>query len=206
MSDIDSPATTQRLFIAITLAESVRLQIASLSDALQKGSKFTGARVSWTSPSTFHLTLRFLGDTPESRIPSLCVALKGIAERHSPFPLKARELGVFPHWGRPRVIWVGMHGKKGEPESLQSEIERIVQRYGFEPENKPYHAHLTLGRIRSSKAIRPLQSIVESHGKFKSDPFTVESFELFSSVLHPDGARHIRLESFKLSQQASADI
>jgi 2'-5' RNA ligase len=189
----------QRLFIALALPDEIKRSLARLSENLQKGIRFTPCRLSWVSAETMHLTLRFLGAIDRSRIEGLSAELRAIAARHGPIRMRARQLEVIPHWRRPRVLWVGVHGG-GALEALHGEIEAMAARGGIERSDAPFHPHLTLARFKSSRAIAAARGVVEAHRGFRTEDFEIGAVTLFRSELRPEGARHEALERARLEK------
>jgi 2'-5' RNA ligase len=128
-----------RTFIAIDLDIGLKKSLAALVDELRP----LAGNVRWVNVSGMHLTLKFLGEIQEESAAGIGSVLDEISRRHRPFPLVLKGTGVFSQGRKnPRVFWVG-----AEPVmdlmSLQEEIERGMERLGFEREKRPYHPHLT---------------------------------------------------------------
>jgi len=161
---------------------------------------FTPCRLSWTSPETLHLTLRFLGPSLPEQAEALAAALDEIARPESPLRLKARDLDVFPDWRHPRVLWVGVEGRGDRLRVLQGEIESLAVRLGYRPEKNAFHPHLTLGRFRSLRGIVAARKVVLAHGRFPPVRFHADRIILYRSELSPAGARHYRLHEAPLGE------
>lgn len=188
-----------RLFIAIPLPGRVRAELERLSSDLQKAFQFTKCEPSWASPETFHLTLRFLGDTPESKIESLASDLRSAIAKREPPQLRAYGLDVFPDFQRPKVLWTGMMERTDGLEPLQHEIERIAVSQGFDPERNDYLPHLTLARFRRARGTNVVRGIVQSHQGFRGSPFTAAEVILYQSHLGRSGVSHEPLQRFAFS-------
>ena len=137
-----------------------------------------------------HLTIKFLGEQPAGRESEIAVALAGVAARARPFGLSVNGLGAFPDARRPRVLWAGL-----EPvpalELLQHDVERTLAELGFEPEARPFHPHLTLGRAKAGArrdAFAGLEALLTRH--VVRDAFAVENLVLMESRLTPAGAEY----------------
>lgn len=175
-------------------------QVGGLIENLQKGMQFTPCRPSWVRPEAIHLTLRFLGDTEARRIESLTTGLAAIAARHAPIRMRVRELGVFPHWRRPRVLWVGVHARGEALGPLHEEIEAMAGAMGYEPARGEFSPHLTLARFKSGKGISEAQRVVSGHHDFRSEDGTIDRLTLYESKLRPEGARHAAVGRFVFSR------
>ena len=151
--------------------------------------------ITWGKSENLHLTLKFLGDTPESKIPELqqvvAKAVKGI----EPFVINLRGFGVFPDKRAPRTLWTGIEGNTDILVNLAKEIESKVKSLGFPPEGKPFRPHLTLARIKKNQ--RVLGQAIEK-ARVLADPFVfgrllVEQVCLFESELRPTGSVYTKL-------------
>lgn len=177
--------STIRAFIAIDLSDEAKAVLADVSGAL--ASQTPQGVVKWVEPHRMHLTLRFLGNTPLDRLDELTDALDEAAQTHAPFTLRLDALGCFPNERRPRVVWVGVEGDLAQAEALRAAIEERVRLLGWEPEEKPFRPHLTLGRVKDRKATIDLpwgQGVAPAN-------ITVEEVVLFESQLRRSGPRYI---------------
>jgi len=174
-----------RTFLAIDLPDEVEAAIARLQQPLRE---LPGIKLS--RPEQCHLTLKFLGEIDESRADELRVALREV--RHATFELRLTRLGVFPDTRRPRVIWLGV----SESVELQALARSVDQATNVIALDKPFVAHLTLARIKESRA--PLASDVLAAAA-PPCAFTVRDFVLFRSLLGREGALHEVIERFPLA-------
>ena len=180
---------TIRAFIAIDLPADVKRALGDVAAALAAG--VPRGAVHWVRPEQIHLTLRFLGDTPIDRLPALAAALDDVAGRHTPFALRLTAAGCFPNARRPRVVWVGLGGEEAALAALVADLNAALAALGLPPEDKPFHAHLTLGRVRDNRAApnMPLAADVPAL------PVPVAALRLMQSDLRPDGpvytVRHV---------------
>lgn len=133
-----------RLFIAVPVADNVRERAREVISALRP----SGADVKWVEPENLHLTLAFLGATPPEKLPGVLEALARAASR-PPFDVVFGPVGAFPSLKDPRVLWLAI--EKGA-EGL-TELARALP----SQEERPFSAHLTIGRVRSRKNIDRLE-------------------------------------------------
>lgn len=174
-----------RLFVAIPLPDEVKRHMVELQGEVQ------GVR--WVPTEQMHLTLRFLGDTGEATLQRLCDELVAVA--FAPFTFDAAGTGCFPSRKKPRVLWAGVSAGE-ELTRLQHEIEQRVQALGFEPENKPFHPHITLGRCKAADPGH-VSRFLDRNRDRQLGSVAVTSFSLFSSTLGRQGARHTELRVFE---------
>ncbi|MGH2615618.1 MAG: RNA 2',3'-cyclic phosphodiesterase [Thermomicrobiales bacterium] len=193
--------------MAVPLPEDVKSLVGDEIAALKQ----EGWPVRWVQPETTHLTLHFLGETALERAELLRLALPEVVAAHAPFELRTAALGVFPHFRRPRVLWLGLHGPVHRLETLQEAIGRAVQELGFAVGDEPYHPHITLGRVRNDDGervrLRDLPDAVKrrfvdhASGAAVAPPSAavpVREVQLIRSHLGKDGARHEPIAAFPL--------
>ncbi|WP_207537335.1 RNA 2',3'-cyclic phosphodiesterase [Sabulicella rubraurantiaca] len=165
-----------RLFVALDLPEDVRDGLAGLAGGLP------GMR--WVPPANYHLTLRFIGETPAHRAEEVDEALAAI--RAKPFELRLAGLGTFEKAGRVHSLHVTAERTPGLSH-LQSKIETALQRAGFPAEKRRFAPHVTLGRAEAVP-VPKLVDFLQTHSLFRCEPVTVEHFTLFSSQLGKEQA------------------
>ena len=175
-----------RLFVAIDLPEDVKAQLASLSFGVP------GAR--WTDDEQLHLTLRFIGDADQFLYEEIRRSLAEI--QFDIFDLALEGVGHFPAKGKPQVLWVGL--EKNEPLlQLQKLVDRVVQQAGVAPDGYKFSAHITLARLKDTPMSRVTDYLIE-HMNFKTEPFEITEFHLYSSVLTSKGSIYEVEETYEL--------
>ncbi|HSJ98091.1 MAG TPA: RNA 2',3'-cyclic phosphodiesterase [Myxococcota bacterium] len=185
-----------RTFFALEIGEEARRAAAALVERL-RADPGCGA-VRWTRPEAFHVTLRFLGPTPAERVPALAAAVRAQAAGIAPFALALEAVGAFPDERRPRVVFVAL--EPHEPvAALAAGVERGVVAAGFPPEARPFHAHLTLGRVRE----RRRRVRLPASERPAPARFPVDSAVLFRSDPSPAGSTYTPLERIALGGVAS---
>lgn len=187
----------QRLFVALDLPAEAKAALAATMGQLQS---VIPAGVRWVNPAGIHLTLRFLGDTEAGWVTPLLAALREMAAAGDmmPFPLHLDGLGVFPNYREPRGIYAGMGGDLDSLAQAQRQVEQAIVRLGFPQEKRPFHPHLTLGRVRDSVAPavrRQIGDTIARQAAALSPEYTWEAREihLIRSNLTPQGAVYTTL-------------
>jgi 2'-5' RNA ligase len=132
-----------RAFVALELDPRLRSAIGELQALLRP--RLFGIRA--VEPKGMHLTLRFLGQTTPSQVETLRGALATAAAACPPAEARVAGLGTFPDRGAPRVLWLGI-ALPAPVVELQGRCERAALAAGFAREERPFRAHLTLGRWR----------------------------------------------------------
>jgi 2'-5' RNA ligase len=180
-------AESERLFLAVALSDDVRHALAAFVDDPRE---LPGRPV---DPGNWHVTLRFLGRTePMQRDIVLAHIDQELAQRR--FTLGFGGLGAFPRPGRATVLWLGIEQGADEIEALADRCESAAQAAGFSPEDRPFHPHVTLSRIRPWQDVRPL---VERFPRFPATQ-TVEAITLFRSILGQGGAGYETVDTVPL--------
>lgn len=189
-----------RTFVAIELEEELHRELAKVQSSLKD--KIPQNRVRWIDPEGIHLTLKFLGQVPKDQVPDIVAALERARQGVSSFHLTIRGLGCFPSLTNPRVIWVGVQAADESLTRLHSQLEKEMASLGYPPEGRPFNAHLTLGRVRENAqggARRALGEVISATAVGELGRIQVRSISLMQSILHPTGAKYIRLASIPLS-------
>ncbi len=183
-----------RSFLAIELPEPILKKIGEVQGDLRS----THAEVGWTNFKKIHLTLKFFGNIEESRIDPIFKSIEEPVRKTLPFSLKVRGVGAFPHMKNPRVIWIGLVDEKEVLSSFQKQIETQLEKIGIQPEDRPFHPHLTLGRMKSSRGKEELVKRMERHREEEFGGFQVERVVLFKSDLKPTGPIYTPLKEMEL--------
>ena len=184
---------TIRAFIAIELTGQAHDELACLQSALRK----SGADVKWVEPEKIHLTLRFLGDMGPEKAEELKKILAETAAGSNPFELTMKDIGAFPGLSSPRVIWAGVGLGAAESTRIAEAIETKLQTIGIPKEERRFHPHMTLGRVRSPKNCEKLRGIIETIKFEAGSKINVDHLTLFRSRLTPQGSIYTPL--FKAS-------
>src|SRR3954464_11822774 len=130
-----------RLFAALDIDDVIRARISRFMEGVSGFSP----EARWVTAESLHITLKFIGEKPESEISNIRDALKLI--RSSPMEIQMRGLGFFPAAKAPRVFWIGIDG--GEPlRSLAHSVDAQLKDLGIPEEEHAYNPHLTLARAR----------------------------------------------------------
>ena len=141
----DSTSDQVRLFIACEIPEDVKEDIGKVIETLRGRS---GSAVRWIRSEGVHVTLKFLGEVPIKKLPSVKLAIQEATVGHSPFELEFSNIGTFGGREGLRIMWVGIAGDVLRLEALVRAVNAAMSVVGFEPERRPFRPHLTLGRVK----------------------------------------------------------
>jgi len=174
-------------------------QIKSIKKMFYTSLKDAPGSINWIRDPQLHLTLCFLGHTPESSINIVAKAVKKITSQFEPMELSINGTGCFPVSTRPRVLWLGVEGNKQPLVSMVNQLKDSLNTLGFPPEEKEYFPHITLARIRYPQKYTPnIDLFLKS--SYDEIVFPVDRVQFFSSELLPNGAVYTILDSFPLGE------
>jgi 2'-5' RNA ligase len=175
-----------RLFTALEIPAEVRSAIAAVRGGLP------GAR--WIDPENYHVTLRFIGDVDDDIAREVAWLLGKV--RRKDFELRLDGLQSFG--GRkPRAVIAAVAPSQSVME-LQAEHERLMRRVGLEPEGRKYTPHVTLARLRDTSSFE-VAEYLSARGAFRSPPFSVSRFVLFSSRASVGGGPYVVEAAYPLA-------
>lgn len=177
-----------RLFVAIDVPDAAASAFEQLrTDDLD---------VRWTPRPKYHMTLRFIGDVGNETLPSIKEELADIDGK--PLSLQATGLDVFPSRSQPRVIVVRFQ-RTSALLQVQDQVEAAVQRAGMAPDTRRFSPHVTLARTKDADR-ETVRTYLQQHSDdVQLAPFSVDTFHLYESTLHPDGSQHEIVASYPLS-------
>lgn len=135
-----------RCFVAIPIGDRLRADLASSLDAWRERPDL--ARLRWTDPDGWHLTLAFLGAVPAASVAEVAATVSDVARAHEPMVCSAGGLGAFPSASRARVAWYGVADPDARLASLATDLARAL---GLDVPER-FHPHVTLARARGAPA------------------------------------------------------
>jgi 2'-5' RNA ligase len=186
-----------RCFIAIDISEEIKAQLAEVQQELAGSVDIRKGDVKWVRAEAMHLTLKFLGEIRDTDVVEICRIVKDVAGRHRAFDLAVKEVGHFG--GRSaRVLWVGA-GQQSEPLSaLQQDLEEQLAEAGWPKEARKFSAHLTLCRVRNTKAGTRLAEVTGQFRDFDLGVMRADSVSVYESKLTPQGPIYTCLGNYRL--------
>lgn len=182
-----------RLFVSVDL-DGLESEIATVQERFADAS---GVRL--TTPENVHVTLKFLGDVDEERVPNLVAALEEAVENAdvSPFNAEFGGLGAFPSEEYIRVLWAGVREGSTELIRLHEAIEERTVEMGFDSADHEFTPHATVARMDHASGKEQVQRALR-----ETDPtlgtLQVEEVRLTESVLRDDGPEYTTVERFML--------
>ncbi|MFC1478141.1 RNA 2',3'-cyclic phosphodiesterase [Candidatus Margulisiibacteriota bacterium] len=182
-----------RLFIAITLPEKVKLQIAGF----QKDLRSPFLIGNWVPHDNFHITLKFLGNVRDEELQNrIETSLQNLALSRQPFKLTLSDVGVFPNLAAPRVLWVGT--QSDQLSGLSYELDSAMEPFGYKPEKNDFVGHVTLARLKRGR-IKP-SWLEEKAAHFKPQEISVKKITLYQSTLTEKGPIYKVVKHFRFDR------
>ena len=184
---------TIRTFIAFETPAVVREKVVALLVQLQE----SRADVRWESVYKFHITIKFLGDVGEAQLPEIFGLIERAARTTTGFSITYSGLGAFPNKKQPRVIWIGCENPDGILLRFKNGLDAGLAPKGFEIEERAFHPHLTLGRVKGSGNIFHLTPMLENL-TFEPQSIQVDEIVVMKSTLRPQGSVYSILKKIHL--------
>ncbi len=179
-----------RTFIAVDLPDSFIDTIAKIQQELKGNIKLV-------DPKQVHITMKFLGDVPEKKIPKIEDALSGV--KSEPFTARVQGVGAFPKPGYARVIYIGADPAETFTK-LYAEVESALTSLGFKREKRLFTPHATLARVKHNpeEARMRLRDTIEHLSDIEVGTMDVDTIKLKKSTLTPKGAIYETLKEVHL--------
>lgn len=190
----------RRLFVAAALPDDAAEAVRTIVDEVRAEPLPEGARdVRWVRLDGLHLTLRFLGPTPDERVEPTADAVRKVAlAAAGPLEVELGGTGTFPARGRPRALWIGIATGAEALAGLAAKLDTALANVGWEREVRPFRAHLTLAR---SDGVAAGALVADRLARVMADrriAARVVSIGLFESVTGGGPARYVPVASVRL--------
>ena len=184
-----------RTFLAVDFDDAFLDEVAALAERLRGVPRLSAAR--WAARTTLHATLRFFGDTDDRQLEALRVLVKDLSAGTAAFTVRATEVHGFPQRKSANVLVLDLADTavteigtpRSELGSMASRAEVTAVRLGFAAEDRPYHAHLTLARMRKPVDVSSLANDAATLPLGR-----VTAITLYASSSSPNGAVYTPLE------------
>jgi 2'-5' RNA ligase len=175
-----------RLFVAVSPGTEVLERIERAMEELRGASP----QSKWVRPSDCHITLAFLGQVDDAKVPAVVAAVEEAAAGHAPLSLRFGGGGGFGRPRRPRVLWASVEGDTEALAAVQKAVTGALEPLGFPPEDRPFKAHVTLARARNPGGDAGLAACAEDLAARDFGEARIEEVILFRSDLSPAGPRY----------------
>jgi 2'-5' RNA ligase len=172
-----------RAFIAVDID---RPELVNKLKELELELESTRVRMKLVEPENFHVTLRFLGEIPDSAVSDI---RSGVLPklRFKPFTLKLSGVGAFPSPSSARVIWVGIVQGFDELKSIRDQLDKLLRDTGIKYESdEEFTPHITIARLKERSNPEVAKFILE-HSSYEVGEMVVNAVRLKKSILTPRG-------------------
>lgn len=193
----------KRLFVGARVSTATSNALAGAAQTLSRRSRDAGADVRWMAPESYHLTLKFLGWTRNEAVEAVRDALVEAARGTPRLMFRTSRIGAFPALEKASVVWAGIEGD-AVMAGLVGRIETAMVALGFPAEPRPFHPHVTLGRLREN---RPLKEVVLPLAEQMFGETSIDSITLFESETKSSGSvyREVARIDFKPASIGTPD-
>ena len=169
-----------RTFIGISVPPAVK----SVKQMLISTMEDEKAEIRWVKHNNLHLTIKFLGFTPENEIENISHEIKKLVKSRSSFRLSVTGTGTFPSNIKPSVLFLGIDGELKQLSSLVDDTEELFLKKGYPKLNDNFIPHITLARIKYPQKYNPdTTSFLNS--SYDSVDFPVNHLQFFSGEIMP---------------------
>lgn len=185
-----------RLFLAVFPPPAAQKLAAQAIEKLRR----SGDGVSWVKPENLHYTLRFIGDVDDDGARRVAEAAREAAAAHDAFGVAFGPPGAFPTAKKARVIWLGLNHGNEPFAQLAASLEAALEKRGFEPEEREFSPHLTLGRVKDA-ADWTSKLVAAGAPEGNSARFAVEAIAVVESQLAAGGSIYKVREEARLREK-----
>jgi 2'-5' RNA ligase len=191
-----------RLFVGVRPSMVTVARLGEVAEALARRATTAGVAIRWLPSATYHVTLKFLGWTRRDGVPAVVDAITRACATASPVSFDVARLGAFPSRERASVVWAGVGGGGDALGRIAGALDDELAALGFAKEKRPFHAHVTLGRLRDLKAVGDVLL------PFQEQTFStthIEDVTLYESIMKSSGSEYkiISRTSFKEAAEAA---
>lgn len=179
----------RRLFIGAPVSTALAGELAAACESLARRASVQGVPIRWVAPASYHVTLAFLGWTRADAIPAVSEAVGRAVRTLEPFRWKAARLGAFPAPGKATVVWAGVEDPGGlgrVAAALAAELAEL----GFRREARPFHPHVTLGRLREP---RDVADVLLPLSEQAFSAVRCDFVQVMESLTKPSGSEYVSL-------------
>jgi 2'-5' RNA ligase len=187
----------KRLFLAINLSLASTKRVAEASARMQRAASERGYKISWVPPANLHVTVKFLGWTRPEAVPALRDVIRDGLTGRSSFEVEAAGTGAFPSTAAARVLWIGLRDPSGGLAQLARDVDGWTAGLGFASEERDFHPHVTLGRVREPAEVGEL---LGSAGSQSFGGSVIRDLILYESVTKSSGSEYMVVHRWPLNR------
>lgn len=180
-----------RLFVSLKIPDNIIENIIKIRNKV-----YYDKNVKWEPVENLHLTIKFIGDVNDEIVEDISDDLD-LVTRYPSVSCTFNKFGFFYRENKPVILWAGLE-VDAQLKRMIDEINLSLQKFSVPVENRKFHPHLTLLRIKNN----PGNSFVNSFKNFTFEPilFTCNTITLYKSILHPEGSEYVKIKNYKLKE------
>lgn len=156
-------------------------------------------KIKWVEPENIHITLKFFGETEETKINSIINVFNKATEDFKSFNPELENVGIFGSSYKPKVIWFGIKNNEQLIKLSNSVNENLIP-VGYISDRQNFVPHLTVARIRFLNDKKLFQQIIDKNKTIKIQKIKVDKIFLFESILKREGPIYKVIEEFLLNK------
>jgi 2'-5' RNA ligase len=183
------------LFVGVPVSLETVDGLSGAAESLARRAQTGKVKVRWLAPATYHVTLKFLGGCREETVAAIVDGLERAAAGVQPFRFTTARLGAFPSTQKASVVWAGVEDA-ARLTALAARVEAEMVGIGFPKEDRRYHPHVTIGRLREvadvSDVLLPMAEQAFSETK-------VGEIVLYETLTIPSGSEYRHLKGVRLA-------
>ena len=187
-----------RSFIAVLISDDLKRRIAVVQEDFKKAAP----DVKWVEEENFHITMKFLGDTRTDELDAIREAIEAAIGDLPPFAAEISGAGAFPNPRRPRTVWVGITSGVDQLAEIAKRIESALETIGFPKEDRPFKAHITIGRVKDDRGVGKLAGALQEAESVQLGTVNVASVAIMKSELRREGPIYSVLGEISLRTEA----
>ncbi len=172
-----------RTFLAVDIDKNARSLVSQAISRID----VSKAKVKWVADQNLHVTLRFLGEVDDSKLPGICQLVADAASEVAAFDFRVSEIVCVPKAGPVRMFWAGVTDPTGQMNLLYENISLLLEAEGYPPETRPFLPHITLGRVKVDHTGGQLAGQVAQFAGCDFGLVCADSVTVYGSNLTPAG-------------------
>ena len=191
---------TIRTFIAIELSDDLKKSIQAVIQCYQ--GLVPAGLVKWVATRNLHLTIKFLGDTPLTIVPSIQDKMDQLVSGETSFWMTAAGAGMFPSARKPRIVWLGLDCKT-ELSGISKRLDNLLSELNIAREERTFSPHLTIGRVYQGledEQLQKLGEIILRNQPGAIQKMFVRNISLIKSDLRSDGPVYTTIHISELKE------
>jgi len=156
-----------------------------------------GEKIKWIPADQLHLTLKFLGDTPENTVQGIINAVSVPLSKIPVMTLTLCAVGLFKNFHNPRIIWIGTEPCPSLQQAVNSIHEGLLP-FGFAADETEFLPHLTIGRVKEIRQREQLNMLLDKYQHASFGTVSITEIVFYESILKPEGPVYLPLKQISL--------